>query len=141
MFSEVHAQLTRRADLLMAGRVGDLLADYHYPLPLFLLTDRVIIRSVEEVIPVLHLVRDELLARGVIRLVPTVSALDIPRAGRFRAWVTWHEIAADPTENRTSDVIYFCKKTPHGMRMEMVCYTRLSMPDLSPKFADLALSA
>jgi hypothetical protein len=141
MFSEVSAHLTRRADLLMAGRVGDLLSDFHYPLPLFLLTDRVILRSAEEVISVLHLVRDELLARHVTRLVPTVSAVDIPRAGRFRTWVTWHEMTVNPADSRSSDVIYFCKKSAHGLRMEMVCYTRLSMPEISPKFAELALSA
>jgi hypothetical protein len=141
MFSEVTAHLTRRADNLMSGRLDDMISDYHYPLPIFLATTRVIVRSVEESRPVLQVLREELLARRVMRLVPTVSAIDIPRGGRFRTWVTWQELATDPADCRSSDVIYFCKSSPMGLRMEMICYTRLSMPELSPRFAGLALSA
>ncbi len=141
MFSEVTSHLTGRADNLMSGRLDDILPDYHYPLPVFLGARRVIVRSAEESRSVLHFLREELLARRVTRLVPTVTALDIPRAGRFRAWVTWREIAADPAENRSSDVIYFCRKSQSGLRMEMICYTHLSMPELSPKVAGLAMSA
>jgi hypothetical protein len=141
MFVELTAHLAGKADDLMAPRLDFVTSEYQYPLPVFLLNRRIIVRSVQESQSLLRALHQELRARNVTRLVPAVSAMDIPRAGRFRAWVTWHELTADPAENRSSDVIYFCKKTPLGLRTEMVCYTRLSMPELSPRFAHMALSA
>jgi hypothetical protein len=38
-------------------------------------------------------------------------------------------------------VVYYCRKTPDGFRIEMIDYLRLSTPELQPQFAALALSA
>ena len=141
MFHQISAHLRHRADLLLQGRIDELVAAYHCPLPIELGDRRLIVRSVDEGRAMLFLLRTALLARGVVALRPTVVALDLPRGGRFRVWVDWQEVAQSALDTRTSSSVHYCRVTPAGPVTEMLCYTRLSMPELNPQFAELALSA
>jgi hypothetical protein len=72
---------------------------------------------------------------------PKVVALDLPRGGRFRAWVDWNELTM-PVENaRLSSVVYYLRETDSGLKTEMVEYTRLSMPELAPQLAAMGMAA
>jgi hypothetical protein len=141
MFSEVASQLGDRALWLMAENYDRIVADYCFPLPVHLDSSRVIVRSAVEASAMLRLQRTAFLERGVIALTPSVTAMDLPRSGRFRIWVDWHELTVSDTGPLKSKVIYYCRQTPTGFRIEMVDYTRLSMPELQTQFAALALSA
>jgi hypothetical protein len=141
MFSQLTAHLRHRAELLLGGRFDQVAAQYVYPLPLYIGASRVIVRNAVDATDILCLLRATFLERGVIALQPRVTAIDVPRAGRFRAWVDWHELALPVTETRVSSMIYYCKSTPTGLRTEMVDCTHSSMPELQPHFAALALSA
>lgn len=141
MFHKVSAHLRHRADLLLQGRIDELVTAYHCPLPVELGDKRLIVCTVDEGHAMLTLLRTALLARGVVALRPTVVAMDLPRAGRFRVWVDWQELALPAQETRTSSVVHYCRISPAGPVTEMLCYTRLSMPELNPQFAGLALSA
>ena len=141
MFSLVTAHLRRRADLLFGGHYDQIAAQYSYPLPMYLGTTRVIVRNPDEACSILCLLRAAYLERGVIALQPLVTAVDLPRDGRFRAWVDWHELARSAQESRASSVVYYCKSIPTGLRTEMINCARPSMPELNPHFAALALSA
>jgi hypothetical protein len=141
MFTQVSALLRHRAERLWNGQFDALAAQYIYPLPMYMGSSRLIVRNADEAASMLCLLRSAYLQRGVIALQPRVTALDLPREGRFRAWVDWHELAIPAEETRLSSVIYYCRMTASGVRTEMVNYTRLSMPELKPHFAALALSA
>lgn len=141
MYSRVSEHFVNRADRLILGQLDELVMDYVYPLPMHLVANRIVLRNPQEARAVFGLLREELLERGVLRLRPMVSAMDIPRAGRFRVWVDWHELAAEPEKCRSSSAIYYCRHTQAGPKTEMIAYTRLSMPELNPQFAALALSA
>lgn len=141
MFHEVSALLRHRADLLLQGRIDELVSGYLCPLPVDLRDQRLIVRTAAEGRAILSLLRAALLARGVVALRPTVVAIDLPRGGRFRVWVDWEELSLPGRETRRSSVVHYCRVTPSGPVTEMLSYTRLSMPELSPQFAELALSA
>jgi hypothetical protein len=141
MFHQVSALLCHRADLLLQGRIDELLTGYDCPLPVDLGDQRLIVRSAAEGWAILSLLRAALLSRGVVALRPTVVAIDLPRGGRFRTWVDWEELSLPGGEMRRSSAVHYCRVTPTGPVTEMLCYTRLSMPELNPQFADLALSA
>jgi hypothetical protein len=141
MFSQVHALLRRRADRLLNGHIEDVVSQYIFPLPLYLGSSRVIVRSPDEATAIFGVLRAAYLDRGVVALQPKVIAIDIPRAGRFRVWAEWQELALPVEGTRISSAIYYCKATPAGIQTEMVNYTHLSMPELNPQFAALALSA
>jgi hypothetical protein len=141
MFSELTAQLRHRAERLWNGQYAAIAAQYIYPLPMYLGSSRLIVRNADEAAAMLCLLRAAYLERGVIALQPRVTAVDLPRAGRFRAWVDWHELAIPAEASSLSSTIYYCRITATGIRIEMVNYTRQSMPELRPHFAALALSA
>jgi hypothetical protein len=141
MFSQLTAQLRHRAERLWNGQYDALAAQYVYPLPMYLGPKRLIVRNADEAASMMCLLRAAYLERGVIALQPRVTAVDLPRAGRFRVWVDWHELAIPAEKSRLSSVVYYCRNAPSGLCIEMVNYTRLSMPELHPHFAALALSA
>lgn len=144
MHSQIAAQLLLRGDLLLAGRIGDLLDCYNiYPLPVFLPTGRLLLAGPNEARVALSLLRHALLQGGVVALRPQVRAVELPRAGRFRVWVDWHELPQGAGPVRESSAIYYCRSNGPGpgLQTEMVNYTRLSMPDLAHQFEALALSA
>ena len=141
MFSQVTAHFRHRAELLFAGAFDRIAAQYSYPLPMHLGSRRVIVRSADEMAEMLCLLRAAFRQRGVIATEPHVTALDLPRAGRFRAWVEWQELGTAAEVLGVSSVAYYCKTAPGGLHIEMVEYSRLSMPELNPHFAALALSA
>jgi hypothetical protein len=141
MFSQVTAYFMRRSDLLLAGDYDKIAAQYIYPLPMYLGCSRVIVRNADEMTSMLCLLRSAYLQRGVITTLPHLTALDLPRSGSFRAWVDWQELALPAEHTRVSSAIYYCRTTATGLKVEMVEYTKMSMPELNPHFAALALSA
>ncbi|NJM81853.1 MAG: hypothetical protein HC844_04540 [Tabrizicola sp.] len=141
MFADVKAELMKRAALLIDGDLPALAGRYAYPLAAFLGASRVIVNTRDEMIAILELLRSELLRRKVYQILPDITAIDLPRGGRMRAWVRWHEVSTIREENRISKVTYYCTLTPAGIRTDMLQYTELSMPELHGALEALALSA
>lgn len=141
MFALIKSNLDSRGRSLMAGQYHTISCDFAYPLAAFLESRQVIVRSAGDLLPVLQRLRDELHIRRIVRLSPEISALELPRSGRFRAWVRWHEISADGSQDRVSDVVYYCRTSGDQFRTEMMNYTRLSMPELRDTFARLTVNA
>lgn len=136
-YCQVIAQMRRRADGFLAGRLDELVKDYVFPLPIDLLSTRVIARTRLEGRALLELQRNSMVERGIIALQPDVTAVDLPRGGRFRVWVDWHEIAPTPEGARLSSAVYYCCMDGADLKIEMVDYIRLSTPELQPQFAAL----
>lgn len=141
MHSNIAAELRLRGEQLLQGQIDALLDSYIFPLPLFLPEQRLLLSGRDEARVVFGLLRHWLLRSGVTALQPQVLAVELPRAGRFRMWVDWHERIMPSGETRTCSAIYYCRATNLGPRIEMLNYTRLSMPELHQEFEALALSA
>ncbi len=141
LYSQISKHLRDRAELLMTGQFDRMVADYLFPLPVFLHSSRLVIASPDHAVQVFSHLRDALQDRGVVALRPKVSAIDLPRTGRFRVWVDWQEIAFPAEGTRVSQAVYYCRATELGLQTEMVNYTHLSMPELNQQFAAIALSA
>jgi hypothetical protein len=141
MFSQVTAQLCARAEAFLSGNLEEVVYNYLYPLPLYLPSTQLVIRTPQEARAVLNKLRVAMLQRGVVAMKPKVSAIDLPRAGRFRVWVEWTELALPVEGTRTASVVYYCRNAASGFRIEMMDFVRPSMPELGPQFKALALSA
>jgi hypothetical protein len=141
MHSQIAAQLRSRGDLLLAGRIDALLSSYVFPLPVFLPEQRLVLQGPTEALAVFAILREALIRGGIVALRPNVTAVELPRSGRFRVWVDWRELAMPCGEVSTSSAIYYCRATPLGPVTEMINYTHLSMPELNQQFEALALSA
>jgi hypothetical protein len=140
-YSGLIAQLRERGEFLLTGQIDRMVESYSYPLPLFMLNKRMVIQSPDHARRILWHLRAALLERGVVALYPQISAVDLPRGGRFRVWVDWQEIAFPAEATRMSQVIYYCRETAFGVQTEMVNYTVTSMAELDSEFEALALSA
>jgi hypothetical protein len=140
-YSNLTALLRARGELLLCGRIEELVASYVYPLPVYLQSHCLILHTPMDAFLVLGMLRKALVQRGVAALQPQVSAVELPRGGRFRVWVDWHELAFPVEETRKSSVIYYCRESEFGPQVEMINYTLLSMPELNQQFAALALTA
>lgn len=141
MYSQIAAQLRYSGDQLLAGRFDALLDNYAYPLPVFLPAERLLLSGPQEARLFFSLLRQALLRDGVVALRPEVRAVELPRSGRFRVWVDWHELPLTGGAVRSSSAVYFYRATPLGPRVEMVNYTQVSLPELVQEFEALALSA
>lgn len=141
LFSLISSHLQRRGELLLSGHVDALVSDFDFPLPVFMGSRRMIISSADQARIIYDHLRKAYVDRGVVMLRPSVSAIELPRAGRFRVWVDWQEIAFPAEATRISQAVYYCRVSKLGVRTEMLNYTHLSMPELNPEFEALALSA
>jgi hypothetical protein len=129
MFGKVQALLEWRATLLLSGRFDDLASTYFIPKVAFLEGRQLVLTEPEDMVAVLRELATKLRLRGVVRLIPSVKALEIPRNGRFRVWVHWEEISGSPANDGTSDAIYYFRETEAGLRSEMVDFSRVSRPE------------
>jgi hypothetical protein len=118
-----------------------LLSTYAFPLPVFLEERLLLIGSEDQAREILDHVRLSLTARGVGKLQPKVTAVELPRGGRYRVWVDWHEIGGSPDGAGLSQAIYYCRETRDGLRIEMVNYTRLGHCGRDQQIEVLALTA
>jgi hypothetical protein len=139
--SQISAHFREQADRLLAGDLDRIAEEYAFPLPIHFPDDLAVAFTLEDSSAILAQRRAELMARGVVALRPTVTAVDMPRAGRFRVWIDWNEQTATGTEIRGSSAIYYCRTAATGLLTEMIQYTHVSPPGQRPKRDALALSA
>ena len=125
MFRRMQDQLQWRADLLMAARFEDLSRQFRYPMAIYVNNMPVVILSAEVMIGKATLLHAAMRTRGVHRCVSTVTALEMPRDGRFRVWARWDEHATDPAQTRHSSLIHYLRNTGQGYLSEMVDMQRL----------------
>lgn len=140
-FSDISALMRRRAELLLAGEVEGLAGAFSYPLPVFLRSGRIVLQDKEDAGTLLHLVRTSLADRALARVTPVVRAVDIPRAGRFRAWVDWQATGPRGQDTPLGSTVCYLGQGPSGPRIQMVSCPRLSVPDLAPRLTALARCA
>jgi hypothetical protein len=139
--SEISAHFRDQADRLLAGDLNRISQEYAFPLPIHFPNDLAVAFNLEDSSAILARRRAELVARGVVALRPSITAVDLPRAGRFRVWVDWKEQTAAEAEMRGSSAIYYCRAAATGLQTEMIQYTYVSSPGQGPQQDDLALSA
>jgi hypothetical protein len=139
--SHLSAHLAQRGEMLFSGQIDALLAAYAFPLPVFLEERLFLVHSHDQASAILETVRSSLTNRGVARVRPNVTAVELPRAGRYRVWVDWHEGAVPPDSSLLMQAIYYCRDTADGCQIEMVNCTRLALPGLNRQIEALALTA
>jgi hypothetical protein len=117
VFRSLERQFQRRAELLMMGRHAELARHCQFPFRMQLPDQILTIHSAAEYMQMMGRLRDGLVERGVQVLVAEVSAVEMPKAGMFRVWVTWESMTSATEEADTSLAIY------HGVLRDGVFLT------------------
>jgi len=139
--SRVSAHFRSQAARMLAGDLCRIGAEYTFPLPIHFPDDMTVAFDLECSSRILAQRRAELMARGVVALRPSITALELPRSGKFRVWIDWKEMSASGEETPGSSAIYYCRSVDNGLQIEMIQYTHLSPPGEKPKQDRLARSA
>ena len=103
----------------MANRLSDLADQHMFPWTIYLETYPVTVPTADAFAVAIGNFRDHMIARGTCRLVAKLSALDVPRNGRFRAWVSHFEMGRDESLVKATRTIQYCHETEAGIRTEM----------------------
>jgi hypothetical protein len=121
MFTEMQAMLDRNAADLLAGNTDAVASRCHYPMVVHA-PDRVMpFQSAAEYAAMLSHISLRLREDyKVIDITARLRTMDLPRAGRFRAWARLSYIFAVDTAPRRTDVTYYCRLQDGEIRVEMV---------------------
>ena len=133
MFQKIEKAMQHRADLLASGQIGELVKHYLYPLVLYLGEQQKVVDGPDEMVGIFKELQQDHQSRGVTHLVAEVAAMDLPRQGRFRAWVSYHEKGVDLSNLSRRDVVHYCRGTEQGILTEMVEYDHCAIPQIWQK--------
>jgi hypothetical protein len=119
MYDSIGRLMDWRAALIMSGRFEDLSREHLYPMPVYIGDRMRALASPRELEAAFRGVRHGLLAAGATALSAQVTAVEVPRKGRFRVWVDWvARLAGEKSLLVASTVEYMCT-TDAGLRTEM----------------------
>jgi hypothetical protein len=130
MYAKLADQLQWRAELVVDGRFEDLSREFVFPFVMYQGERQLILDRAEELIKAYVALRASYMARGVVRLATNVTAVDLPRNGRFRVWLRVYEMDARGRCIAQSDVVYYCCETAQGVKTEMAEYGSCCLPEI-----------
>lgn len=130
MYGKVSALMQWRSDLLFAGRYEDLAQEYRLPLVLYLKERPMVIHDTDQLVAVMAQLQASRRQRGIASVRSEVTAMDLPRNGRFRVWVRHHEIDVKGRVVTQSDSVQYCCETVQGIKGVMVEFGRCSIPEI-----------
>lgn len=128
MFQKVQDHLHWRSGMLFKGRYDELASTYLLPHVVYL-ENRILAQPrIADVIRFLAHLHAQSLARKVTACTIRLTAVEVPRAGRFRAWVQIADVIGGDTGETPTEAVYYFHQTAQGFRTEMMDFTRLAIP-------------
>lgn len=114
--------LTRMGELFMSGRLDEMSAMWTFPCPVEIGGELVVLRDPQQLRTYFASLRAAALAAGVLRLAPSVIAVEIPRGDRFRAWIRWvRHLRGGAREMDAFGSLYYLVRRPSGaLAIEMM---------------------
>jgi len=110
----------------VAGRLGEAAQAWSFPCPVEIDGELVVMRSPEVFQAYLADQRAVALAAGLTAMTPRVSAIEMPRNGRFRVWLRWVSHFGDRVEEEDHGTVYFMAFRPDGrLTIEMMDIVQL----------------
>ncbi len=122
MFSRLQDLMQWRASLLMSGKFRELAEEYLYPLPVYLGGRQQVLRNKAEMETALRRLSVIAKSSGITRIDATVRALELPRAGRFRVWISHRDFGPEGQLRGGGQFVHYCRLTDLGIKTEMSDY-------------------
>ncbi|NBZ88513.1 hypothetical protein [Stagnihabitans tardus] len=122
MYSQLEKLLQRRMTLLMTGRMQELAEEYVYPLPIYVAGRQEVMRDAEEMVTTLTRLAAIQKSKGVAKVDLLLDALEMPRHGRFRIWLTHINRDARGEIVEQGQLVHYCRVTEAGIKIEMSDY-------------------
>jgi hypothetical protein len=123
----VTAFFERMGLLFTEGRLEELAGLWHFPCPIMLDSQILLLRNRAGFLTHMTAQRDAALAQGPVTIVPLVSAVEIPRYGRLRVWMRWRTTSAQGVVDDQFGSVFYLSRSPQGV----LC---VEMIETSPRF-------
>jgi hypothetical protein len=130
VFEKICVLMQWRSNLLIAERYEDLAREYLYPMALYMNGQMLVVRDSDHMIEIWMKLQATRKLRGITELCAKVTAVELPRNGRFRVWVRHFEMNDLGQVVVQSDGVHYCRDTEHGIRGEMAEFGRCSIPEI-----------
>ena len=104
------------------GRLEEMASHWAFPCPMEVDGQLVVMRSPEVFVTFLAERRRAALSRGLTAMMPRISAIEMPRKGRFRVWLRWvFHYGSQADEEEDHGMVYFMAAGPDGrLTIEMM---------------------
>ncbi len=139
MHDSLRQLMQARLEMLDFGQFEEIAAQYTLPLVLFMNEQQIVISTREELESVLSRMVATRKETGIAQVVASISAVDIPRNGRFRVWVRYSEVDAHGITVGQTDALHYCRHTPTGVKSEMVEVGQCRLPEIWESAVHLAV--
>lgn len=113
-----------------SGRFERIVAHYDFPLALHLEDRLVLLSRPADLEQYLICFKAAAMAAQQASIVPHVTAVELPRRGRFRAWVHYAHHDAQGNLIAQSERTFFCRDKGERILVEMLELTRLPVDTL-----------
>jgi hypothetical protein len=132
----VTAFFTLLSQRFVEGRLGEMAASWTFPCPIEINGQLVVMRSPEVLEAHLAKRRAASLAAGLVGMRPRISAIEMPRNGRFRVWLRWVLDFGDHVEEEDHGTVYFMTVSPGGrLTIEMMDVVQLPLAKVTARIA------
>ena len=139
MTQTVRVLLEEQVKLLFLGRFSAILPRFDLPLAVQVGADMRVLSSPAQFIDALSDHRCGLIASGVTALTVRMTAVELPRRGRFRVWADFDHHRANGVDKSADQIICYCRQDGAGIRVELLHCTRLALlVETPPRRARLA---
>ena len=114
------------------GRLEEMAGHWTFPCPIEVGGQLVVMRGPEVFVTYLAQRRAAAMARGLTAMTPRISAIEMPRNGRFRVWLRWVFRFGDHVEEEDHGMVYFMAAAPDGrLTIEMMDAVQLPTEGLA----------
>jgi hypothetical protein len=128
----VTALMTRLGQLFMADRLEEATRFWTFPCPVEVAGELTVMPDARALEGFFRRRRELAREMGLLDMTPHVIAVEVPRDGRFRAWLRWRYAFADRTEEDSHASVYFMvRKRSGALVIEMMDIVRVPA-ELSP---------
>jgi hypothetical protein len=126
MNAAVHAMIARQADLLFRGDTAAMLTAFDLPLAVQHGDDMLVMATAEQFCGVMAGHRAALVATNVTGLQARMTAIELPRRGRFRVWVDLDHLRDAGIDPGADQFVLYCRQDLPDIRIELIDCIRLS---------------
>lgn len=122
----VHALIARQADLLFRGDTAAMLTAFDLPLAAQHGDEMLVMATPDQFSDVMAGHRSAVIAVGVTGFRARLTAIELPRRGRFRVWVDLDHLRGDAVDQGADQFVLYCRQVRAEIRVELIDCLRLS---------------
>lgn len=120
MMRQVNEMLDRHAAMYTTGTFADVTRYYSFPLAVHVQDELLVKPTGTDYERALRRMVDGYKHNGVLQVAWRISAIDLPRGGRFRVWTAWDHIHADRVHPAACQVAQYCRMQDNRLTVEMI---------------------